>query len=63
MLAAARTGWTLCATLEFSVPTTPTTSLSAASFVAAFLPTSGVAWSSSAASSRVQPGIVLASLA
>jgi hypothetical protein len=63
MFAVARTGWTLCATLEFSVPTTPTTSSSPASFVAAFLPTSGLASSSSASSSRVQPGIVLASLA
>ncbi len=63
ILAEASTGCTLCATLEFSVPTTPTTSLSDASLVAAFLPTSGLAWSSSAASSSVQPGMALLSFA
>nr|WP_279579701.1 hypothetical protein [Fodinicola feengrottensis] len=45
-LAAESTGCTFCATLEFSVPTTATTWLSEASLVAAFLPTSGLAWSS-----------------
>ena len=54
---------TLWATDEFRVPTTPMTWSSDESFVAAFLPTSGVAWSSSAASSSFQPGIALESLA
>src|SRR4051794_31075502 len=63
MLAEANTGWSDWDTEELSAPTTPTTSSSPASLVAAFLPTSGLASSSSAASSRVQPGMVLASFA
>src|SRR5690349_5699560 len=38
IFAAARTGWTCWLTLVFSVPTTPITSLSLDSAVAAFLP-------------------------
>jgi len=51
------TGWTLWATDEFRVPTTATTSASEDSLVAAFLPTSGVAWSSATSTCRVQPGM------
>ena len=63
MFAAASTGCDRLRHQEFSVPTTPTTSSSPASLVAAFSPTSGVAWSSWASSSSVQPGMVLFSLA
>src|SRR5262245_46686001 len=63
IFAAASTGWTDWDTLEFSVPTTPITSLSAASEVAAFLPTSGLASSSLAETSSFQPGTAPLSLA
>ena len=48
MLRSARIGCTVCDVEEFSVPTTPTTFGSDASFVAAWPATWGVAWSSSA---------------
>ena len=48
MLRSARIGCTVCDVEEFSVPTTPTTFGSEASFVAAWPATCGVAWSSSA---------------
>ena len=48
MLRSARIGCTVCEVDEFSVPTTPTTFGSDASFVAAWPATCGVAWSSSA---------------
>ncbi len=51
------------ATDELKVPTTPTTELSDASLLAARPPTSGLPLSSSAAMSRRQPSILLASFA
>src|SRR3954454_4261999 len=63
MLAAPSTGWTDRDTEEFNVPTTPTTWSSPASLVAAFFPTSGVAWSSWASSSNFQPGTAFWSFA
>src|SRR5689334_18512354 len=63
MFFGASTGWTCWLTLVFRVPTTPITSGSEASDVAAFLPGSGLASSSLAATSNFQPGTALESLA
>ena len=63
MPADSNTGWMAWPTEELSGPTTPTTSSSAASLVAALRPASGLAWSSSATNSSVQPSIVPASFA
>ena len=63
MLAAAKIGWVCWLTLELRLPTTPMTLSSAASLVAAFLPTSALASSSTAETSIFQPGMALVSLA
>ncbi len=63
MFFGASTGWTCWLVLVFRVPTTPITSASEASAVAAFLPTSGLASSSCAETSSFQPGIALESFA
>ena len=62
IFAVAKTGWVWSATDEFRLPTTPTTASSPASLVAAFLPTSGLASSSTASTSSVQPGMAFFSL-
>ena len=63
MFAAAKIGWVCWLTLELRSPTTPMTVSSAASLVAAFLPTSALASSSTEETSSFQPGTALVSLA
>src|SRR3954454_23435478 len=63
MLALSRTGATWRATLELYVPITPTTAASELSLAAAWAPTSGLAASSSGASSIRQPGTLFLALA
>src|SRR6476469_9268050 len=63
MLAEAKIGWVCWLTLEVRSPTTPRTWSSAASLVAAFLPTSALASSSTEETSSFQPGTGWVSLA